>query len=59
MNTKYVVHAVTKLQGQKAALQDCAATIPHTKDALEACLLSFGLKDPTFGTGTLDDYLAC
>ena len=37
MNTKYVVPAVTKHQGQKAALQDCAATIPHKKDALEAC----------------------
>ena len=37
MNTKYVVPAVTQLQGQNAALQYCAATIPHTKDALEAC----------------------
>ena len=45
MNTKYVVPAVTKLQGQKTALQDCATTISHTKDALEACL-AFASKIP-------------
>ncbi len=37
MNTKYVVPAVTKLQVQKAAFLDCAATILYTKDTLRAC----------------------